>query len=87
MLGKDLSEETLDILDNILHMNRDKIEMTDIETIRHEIDALYDIGKSNVFGAAMNLSVIEEEVDFFSKIEDGYSKFMQEYEEYIDKSK
>lgn len=86
MFGRDLSEETLDVLNELLHIDREKIEMSNVEQLRCEIEVLYDMGKDNVFGGAMNNSVLEEEVDFFSKIEDGYSRFMQEYEEYLDKN-
>jgi len=85
MLGNDLSEDTLDILDEILPLTREKIELSNLNQLRLEIEVLYDMGKSNVFNSALNFNVLEEEVDLYSKIEDGYSKFMQEYEEILEK--
>ena len=84
MFGNDLSEETIDVLEEVLHLTREKILVTNSDQLRIELEALYDIGKSNVFGAALNLSVLDEEVDLFSKVEDGYSKFMQDVELYLD---
>lgn len=85
MFGNDLSEDTIDILEEILPLTRNKIESSSSTQLRIELETLYDMGKSNVFGGALNLSVLEEEVDLFSKIEDGYSKFMQDVELYLDK--
>jgi len=85
MFGNDLSEDTLDILDEILPLTREKIELSNLNQLRLEIEVLYDMGKSNVFNSALNFNVLEEEVDLYSKIEDGYSKFMQEYEEILEK--
>lgn len=84
MFGNDLSEETIDVLEEVLHLTREKILETDSNKLRIELEALYDMGKSNVFGAALNLSVLDEEVDLFSKVEDGYSKLMMDIESYLD---
>jgi hypothetical protein len=86
MFGNDLSEETIDALEEVLHLTRDKILVTDGNRLRMEIEALYDMGRSNVFEGALNLSVLEEEVNLFSKIEDGYSKLMMDIELYLDKN-
>ncbi len=87
MFGNDLSEETIDSLEEVLPLTRERIETSNAKQIRLEIESLYDMGKSNVFGGALNLSVLEEEVDFFSKIKDGYSRFMQEYTDFLDNNK
>ncbi len=84
MFGNDLSEDTIEILNDILPLSQEQIETANAKQLRIELEALYDMGKANVFGGALNLSVLDEEVDLFSKVSDGYSKFMQEYEEYLD---
>jgi len=85
MFGNDLSEETLDSLEKVLSLTRERLETSNVKQIRLEIEALYDMGESNILGGAMNLSVLEEEVDFFSDIQDGYNNFMQEYTSFLDK--
>jgi hypothetical protein len=85
MFGNDLSEETLDSLEKVLPLTRERIESSNAKQIRLEIETLYDMGETNVLGAALNLSVLDEEVNFFSDIKDGYDNFMQEYTSFLDK--
>jgi hypothetical protein len=84
MFGNDFSEEALDSFEAVLPLTRERIELSNANQIRLELEVLYDMGHSNVFGAAMNLSVIEEEVDMFSTIQDAYNNFMQEYTEFVE---
>ena len=84
MFGNDLSEETLDSLEKVLSLTREKLETSNAKQIRREIETLYDTGKDEVFGGALNISVLEEEVDFFTDIQEGYDNFMQEYTDFLD---
>ena len=84
MFGNDLSEKTLTSLEKVLPLTRERIETSNAKQIRLEIETLYDMGESNVFGGALNLSVLDEEVNFFSDIQDGYNNFMQEYTDFLD---
>lgn len=87
MFGENLSEETITALDGILSFDREKIEMSNIDTLRLEIELLYDMYKGSIFQNAVEFTIDGEEVDVFSKIQDGYNLFMNDYEKLIDKNK
>lgn len=84
MFGEQLSEETISALTDILSFDREKIEISNIDTLRMELEALYDMYKGSIFSNSLELTIDGEEVDVFGKVQNGYNLFMNDYENLID---
>lgn len=84
MFGEQLSEETISALSRTINLDRDKVEMSDIDTLRYELEVLYDLYRNNIMDSALELYINGEEVEEYGNVQETYNLFMNDYENLID---
>lgn len=84
MFGEQLSEKTIAALSKVINLDREKVEMSDLDTLRYELEILYDLYRNNIIDSALELYINGEEVEEYGNIQDTYSLFMNDYENLID---
>lgn len=84
MFGEQLSEKTITALSKAINLDREKVEMSDLDTLRYELEILYDLYRNNIIDSALELYINGEEVEEYGNIQDTYSLFMNDYENLID---
>lgn len=84
MFGEQLSEETISALSRTINLDRDKVERSDIDTLRYELEVLYDLYRNNIVDSALELYINGEEVEEYGNVQETYNLFMNDYENLID---
>ena len=81
-----MSEETIDALSKVTSFDREKISITNLNTLRYELEALYDMYHGSVVDSEIELYVNGEECNDFGDIQEAYSLFMNDLEQLINKN-
>lgn len=58
-----------------------KISITNVNTLKHELEVLYDMYHGSVFGSELELYMNGEECNDFGDIQEAYSLFMNDLEQ------
>jgi hypothetical protein len=85
MFGNELSETTISKTCEILKRDRESIENCNVNTLRFEVEELYDISHAYVFSSAIAGDVIEGEIKYKKNIHKLYSLLMNDIEQHLDK--
>jgi hypothetical protein len=85
MFGNELSETTISKTCEILKRDRESIENCNVNTLRFEVEELYDISHAYVFSSAIAGDVIEGEIKYKKNIHKLYSLLMNDIEQPLDK--
>jgi len=83
MFGKELSEETKIQACKMLKMDRERLDHSSVNTLRFEIEELYDNALSETVGAAMNNSVVEPIIEHKKEVDKLYSLLMNDIEDHL----
>lgn len=86
MFGERLSEETISALSKVISLDREKIEISNIDTLRHELEVLYDMYHGSIFDSVLELYINGEEIEEYGNIQETYNLFMNDYNKLIDKN-
>jgi hypothetical protein len=84
MFGKDLSNETISKVCDILKRDRESVENYNVTTLRFEVEELYDISHDHVLSSAMAGDAIEAEIKYKKNVDELYSLLMNDIEDHLD---
>ena len=84
MFGEQLSNETLEKACKVLKQDRDKIELSSVSTLRHEICYLQDQASDNVMCSAMAGDAVKAEISRKQDLDDLFGSLMIEIEDHLD---
>lgn len=84
MFGSELSETTISKACEVLNRDRESIENCNVNTLRFEVEELYDISHDHVLSSAMAGDAIEAEIKYKKNVDELYSLLMNDIEAHLD---
>ena len=84
MFGNELLETTISKTCEVLKRDRESIENCNVNTLRFEVEELYDISHAYVFSSAIAGDVIEGEIRYKKNVDELYSMLMNDIEAHLD---
>ncbi len=84
MFGNELSETTISKTCEVLNRDRESIENCNVNTLRFEVEELYDISHDHVLSSAMAGDAIEAEIKYKKNVDELYSLLMNDIEDHLD---
>jgi hypothetical protein len=85
MFGNELLETTISKTCEVLKRDRESIENCNVNTLRFEVEELYDISHDYVLTSAMVGDAIEAEIKYKKNVDELYSLLMNDIEQHLDK--
>jgi septation ring formation regulator EzrA len=86
MFGNSLSSGTVEELAKLLKMDIDNVMNSNIDTLRYNVEELYDIAEENVMASAMNGDSIRPETERFTHVKGVYSLLMGDIENLLNRT-
>ena len=83
MFGSELSEITISKACEVLNLNRESIDNCNVNTLRFEVEELYDISHDYVLSSAMAGDAIEAEIKYKKNVDELYSLLMNDIEDHL----
>jgi hypothetical protein len=84
MFGNELSETTIFKACEVLKRDRESIDNCSVNTLRFEVEELYDISHDNVLTSAMAGDALEAEIKYRMNVDELYSLLMNDIEDHLD---
>ena len=84
MFGSELSETTISKTCEVLNRDRESIESCNVNTLRFEVEELYDISHDHVLSSSMAGDAIEAEIKYKKNVDELYSLLMNDIEDHLD---
>jgi len=83
MFGNELSETTISKACEVLKRDRESIENCSVNTLRFEVEELYDISHDHVLTSALVGDALEAEIKYKINVDELYSLLMNDIEDHL----